>query len=287
MDADSDSLGRRLWAACETIHAVTYFHPTCLGAIEAAGAKGFWMGYFVARMAPLGAVTPAVAEAVAFGFAPLLPYRALPDGWTFVPPAVALEVRRTAAAAALRSYGLLEVSTSSLDALEALRTAANPGGHPLGAANRALVLSGDRVERLWQLVTWFREHRGDEHVARWAAEGFDGCESNVLTTAVHRQDSEILRRPRGWTAEEWSTAAHRLERVGLLKATPAGWEATDGGSALHYEIESETDWLTDRLLEVQLSTGDLPALVDDLEAVGSAIRASGLYPYPNPIGLPE
>lgn len=48
---------RELWQRVETIHAVTYFAPESHAAAKAAGLKGFWMGYFGFRAAPLGAVS--------------------------------------------------------------------------------------------------------------------------------------------------------------------------------------------------------------------------------------
>lgn len=94
---------RDLWVGFETIHAITYFHPTCLDAFSSAGTKGFWMGYFAGRLAPMGAVGPEVATAVCFGFAPTRADRALPDAWALVTPAEICDIRAGAAATALRS----------------------------------------------------------------------------------------------------------------------------------------------------------------------------------------
>jgi hypothetical protein len=51
---------------------------------------------------------------------------------------------------------------------------------PLFSANRSLALPDDPVERLWQLCTSLREHRGDGHVAALTAKGLDGLEAHVL-----------------------------------------------------------------------------------------------------------
>jgi hypothetical protein len=265
---------RRLWAASEALHAVTYFHPTCLEALATAGTKGFWMGYFVGRMAPLGAVGPATAEAVAYGFSPERPARALPDGWSLVPPEVAVRVRAEAAAAALTSLGVDEPAPSTLLALEELRAASTPGGHPLGAANRDLPLADDPRQRLWQLVTWLREQRGDTHVALWTSGGLDGCEANLLTTAVHGQDPEVLRASRAWTPEAWSAAADRLAARGLLAGPD---EPTEAGRVLHATVEAATD---------ELSPVADEAVIDDLTRLAQPVLAAGLYPSPNPMGLP-
>ena len=47
---------RALWVRVETIHAVTYFADESRAAANSCGMKGFWMGYFGFRAAPLGAV---------------------------------------------------------------------------------------------------------------------------------------------------------------------------------------------------------------------------------------
>ena len=48
-------------------------------ALADAGTKGFWMGYFGHRAAPMGAVSPGVVEATFFNFAPSRVQRAVPD----------------------------------------------------------------------------------------------------------------------------------------------------------------------------------------------------------------
>ena len=64
------SVARRLWQRLELVHDVTYFSPEALGALRDAGYKGFWMGYFAGRAAPLGAVGPEVVMALFYNFAP-------------------------------------------------------------------------------------------------------------------------------------------------------------------------------------------------------------------------
>ena len=44
---------RRLWRLIEAINGVTYFAPRCRDAMTDLGLKGFWMGYFAARAAPV------------------------------------------------------------------------------------------------------------------------------------------------------------------------------------------------------------------------------------------
>ena len=61
--AEPDNDVRELWRLLEPIHAVVYFSPEPLAALREAGYRGFWMGYFANRAAPLGSVRPEVAQA--------------------------------------------------------------------------------------------------------------------------------------------------------------------------------------------------------------------------------
>lgn len=63
----------------ESIHAVTYFSPEPVGALVDAGYRGFWMGYFAGRAAPLGAAGPEVVAALFYNFALARVAKALPD----------------------------------------------------------------------------------------------------------------------------------------------------------------------------------------------------------------
>ena len=56
---------RRLFDRFEPVHALTYFAPEALKGFGEAGFRGFWMGYFAGRAAPLGRVP---AEVVTAGF---------------------------------------------------------------------------------------------------------------------------------------------------------------------------------------------------------------------------
>lgn len=62
MDSKSDA--RRLWRLYEPIHDVVYFSAECRSAADELGLRGFWMGYFAFRAAPLGPVPPSVTAAM-------------------------------------------------------------------------------------------------------------------------------------------------------------------------------------------------------------------------------
>src|SRR3954462_7201263 len=81
------SIARRAWLGLEAVHAVVYFAPEARDAYAGLGLKGFWMGYFASRAAPLGPVPAPVVEAMFFGFSPNMVRRALPDAWSVAPPA--------------------------------------------------------------------------------------------------------------------------------------------------------------------------------------------------------
>lgn len=273
---------REAWKRLESIHAVAYFCPEPRDAMTAIGLRGFWMGYFGARAAPLGPVPPGVVEAAFFNFAPGMVRRAIPDAWGFASPADILEARRASAAAALRrlfpSIGAVAVALEAR--LRQIVDGANDAGRVLFAANRDLGLEGDDVERLWLLTTCLREHRGDGHVAALTAAGLDGCEVHALFAADAGLSSELYLESRGWSAEEWGVATDRLAGRGLVHDGRLSRE----GRELREWIEGRTDELALAPMHV---VGDVDELCRDLEPAASAIAASGEIRFPNPMGLPR
>jgi hypothetical protein len=78
---------RELWWALEPYHVVVYFAPDATATFEAIGLKGFWMGYFASRAAPLGSVPAEVVTAIFYNFHPAMVARAIPDAWQRATPA--------------------------------------------------------------------------------------------------------------------------------------------------------------------------------------------------------
>src|SRR6185437_12752451 len=74
---------RRFWQLVEPLHAVVYFAPEPIAAMRAAGYRGYWMGYFAHRSAPLGVVAPEVVHALFYNFSWERVSGALPDAWSF------------------------------------------------------------------------------------------------------------------------------------------------------------------------------------------------------------
>lgn len=269
---------RRLWWALEPLHAVTYFADECRAAQAEQGMKGFWMGYFAFRAAPLGPVGPAPVEAIFAGFRPQMVARALPDAWDHASPEECLTARRRAAAGVLGRLGIGDdLAGTVAGILEPVAAGATVTGRPLAAANRALALPDDPVERLWQLATTLREHRGDGHVAVLAAEGLSGLDAHLLHVAA----GEAAWGARGWTDEERAEGEESLRGRGLLDA---GGALTPAAVALRARVEARTD-------EVSW-TGGAGALGDGgVERVAALVReaveaAASVVQFPNPMGLP-
>ncbi len=276
----TEALAREFWAAVETVHSVTYFHRTAAEVIAATGVKGFWMGYVAARAAPLGPVGPAPVTAMFANFAPRRIERALPDAWSFTTPEALLEARRAGAAAALAECSVPEPRAELLDVLGSLIDGLDLTGRPLASANAAL---RDPAEnswgRLWQACTTLREHRGDGHVAALVAAGLDGCETNVLATAVRDQDPEILRDSRAWSADEWQAAIDRLAERGLVDGDGA---LAPAGAGLYAQLESSTDRLAAASYRQVLEDAALERLVGSVRAAARPVAATGWIPFPNP-----
>jgi hypothetical protein len=243
------------------------------------------MGYFAARAAPLGPVGPAVVEATFFNFHPMRVRRAVPEAWSYATPAQLLDVRRRAAAAALRR--LLGADADRLagvvvPVLGSIADAASPAGRPLFAANHDVAPSSDPVGELWQACTTLREHRGDGHVALVTSAGLDGCEVHVLLAATETVDPVLLQESRGWSAGDWSSAVDRLAGRGLVDSAGA---ATAHGRKLRAEIERRTDELAVLPFEM-VGRQRVETVLEALAPAAAQISASGEIPFPNPIGLP-
>jgi hypothetical protein len=274
---------RELWQRFETVHAVTYFTPECRDAHAATGLKGFWMGYFAGRAAPLGAVGPAVVGSLFFNFHEAMVRRALPDAWERATPATVIAERSAAAAAALRRLdpSIDERAARVNDSLRRAVAAAPVVGRALFAANREL-RPDDEVEAMWQSCTSLREHRGDGHVAALTAAGLDGCQVHALLVAATGTPAEIHRDARGWSPVDWDEAVDGLRRRGLLEGDGA---LTAAGAALRDEIESVTDRLA-AAPWAHIEAEDLAVVAAELDAIARAVQRAGEIRFPNPMGLP-
>jgi hypothetical protein len=252
--------------------------------------RGFWSGYFAARAAPLGPVGAGVVTAAFYNFAPTMVARAVPGCWDVVAPPTLCRVRAIAAADALAQLCGVEARSTLVGALPLLRRAlagCDASGRVMGGANRNLwpviapALGTGGLAEAWQACTALREHRGDGHVAALVSHGVDGIGAHLLAAGTKGIPAAVLRDNRGWSEEEWEAATAALATVGLLHSDG---RATDAGRTVHAAVEE----LTDRLAApayAGLGDGALADLSGALGACAADIVASGVLPFPNPMGL--
>jgi hypothetical protein len=245
-----------------------------------AGLRGYWMGYFAGRLAPLGPIGPGPATAVLFGFAPAMVARALPDAWSFASPAAVVESRLEAVASALRP-----VAGEVAELTELLWRAVGAcgfDGRPLAAAWAAVPKPADPLSRLWLAATILREHRGDGHVLAAVHAGLGGLE----TTLTHIGDGVLGRADiqphRGWSDAQWDAAVERLRARGILD--PDG-RLTEAGRELRRRIEADTDRLAAAPV-VELGD-DVERLLELAVPLSRAVIDRGVVPVPNPMGVPR
>jgi hypothetical protein len=276
-------LARRFFDRFEPVHGVTYFAPEARAALDELGYRGYWMGYFAARSAPLGVVAPEVVTAIFHNFAPQRVAKALPAAWQIAGPEAALRAREDSAVAALRRYGLTDdenVSAAAELAGKAARGAA-ADGRPLFAANLALPWPDAPLASLWHAVTLLREQRGDAHVAVLTAAGVSGRESNVLHVAADRVPRDFIARTRDYDDAEWRHHEQRLAERGLLDDDGS---LTAAGRELKDHIESSTDLLGLSALDA-LSDDEVEALFQALTPITRAVVAGGDVPSVTPMSL--
>ena len=156
-------------------------------------------------------------------------------------------------------------------------------GRPLFAANAALPDFDDPVEQLWQLCTTLREHRGDGHVAALAAAGIDGCQAHQLLIAEQGLPPDLFFDNRGWDDEHQRRSLEILVSRGLIEGTTL----TELGADLRDQIEAITDERAAESFNEALDEDDLARLDAVLTPLAEAVQASGVIPFPNPMGLPD
>jgi hypothetical protein len=253
--------------------------------------RGFWSGYFAARAAPLGRVGAGPVTAAFFNFAPEMVARAVPGCWDVVAPPTLCRVRAIAATEALGEACSVASRSALLAALPLLRRAASASagaGRPLAGANRSLwptiatALGTGGLGEAWQACTTLREHRGDGHVAALVTHGVRGLEAHLLAAGSKGVPAEVLRENRGWSAEAWEDGTAALAARGLLHTDG---RVTDAGRTLHASVETLTDALAEPAY-ASLSDGALEELYGALRGCAADVQGSGVFPFPNPIGLP-
>lgn len=275
-------LARRFFDRFEPVHAVTYFSPESRAAFDGLGYRGFWMGYFAGRSAPLGIVPSEVVTATFYNFAASRVAKALPAAWEVAGPAAALRAREDSAVATLRRYGLTDddVTTAAELAAKAARSAPLDG-RPLFAANSALPWPSEPIATLWHATTLLREHRGDAHVAVLTVNGLSGRECNVLHAAAGRVPQEMIMRSRDYDEEQWRHYQDRLRARGLLDTDGS---LTDAGRELKKRIEDTTDEVALTALD-GLDDAEVEQLFGALTPITRTVVGAGDVPAATPMGL--
>jgi len=277
-------LARRVWRRLELIHAVTYFAPEAIGALRDAGFRGFWMGYFAGRAAPLGPAGPELIGATFYNFAEWRIRKAVPDAWSLGSPAAALSARLEGSVAALGRAFADGVGGSAITEIAPLvrraAQAAPVDGRALFAANAALPWPDEPLASLWHAATLLREHRGDGHVAVLTAAGISGRQANVLHATFVVTPRATMTIGRDYDDAEWDANVSALAARGLLTADGA---LTDAGRSVKLELEDRTDRVSLSAYET-LTDDELDDVIDRLTPLARAIVATGDVPPMTPIG---
>ena len=276
------SIARRFYDRFEPVHAVTYFSPEARTALDGLGFRGFWMGYFAARSAPFGLVSPEVVTAAFYNFTAERVAKSLLSAWEVSTPGEALRVREDSAVEALRRYGVTDdEAAAAAELAEKAARGAPVDGRPLFAANVALEWPDDPVARLWHAVTLLREHRGDGHIAVLVTLGVSGRESNVLHAAAGKVPTEMIMRSRDYDEEQWERYRRQLADRGLLDG---GGALTDAGRDLKQRIEDSTDQLALSAID-SLEDDEVEKLFRALTPITRKVVAAGDVPAATPMGL--
>lgn len=285
MSSRDVDLARQLWHRLEHLHAVIYFHQECATALASLGLTDFWAGYFASRCAPLGPVGPGVVEALYFNFAPDMVKLWIPEVWTVVSPEIVEEARRRSAATALSNC--LTATRDQIDRTNDLLAAcvhsAPASGRAFFAANRDLPVPETPHQRLWQLCTTLREHRGDGHIAALTAMGLSGCEPHRLIAAETAAPMKMFLDRRGWSKVDWDRAGMNLAGRGLLE--PNG-TLTSAGEEMRSWIEFTTDELAAAAYKAIGRSGSY-ALLEVLHPMAEDVARAEIIRFPNAMGLPR
>ena len=223
---------------------------------------------------------------MAYGFAPAMVERAIPDAWSFADPAAIVDARITSAAQALRHHlsqpaiaGLAELSGLLWEAVAGCRF----DGRPLAAAWSRVPRPPDTAAAAWLAATILREHRGDGHVLAAVGAGLRGIDATLTHVATGAITREIIQPTRGWGDDDWEQSRRRLQARGLLDRDG---RLTKTGGALRRGVEDLTDRLAagpvERLGEVGVNRA-----IDLAAPVSRHLIDSGVIPVPNPIGAPR
>jgi len=270
-----------MWFRYEPIHDVIYFSPRRTEQADALGMRGFWMGYFAFRAAPLGEASPELVAATFFGFHRNRVRRALPDAWSYTTAAKAIAARDAAADAALADLGPIDDLEEAAELAWQAASAADTAGRALAAAHQALPRSSNPRLALWQATSILREHRGDGHIAVLVARGIAPAEAHLLKSGAGDSDEQSLKVHRGFPDEEWAAARAGLVERGLLDEDG---RLTAQGMAEHEAVEEATDAAAEQPWRA-IGPAATARLRDLLDPIAAAVLRTGQIHKPNPRGM--
>lgn len=269
----------KFWRSVEVLHDVVYFAPGTKERYEAIGLKGYWMGYFASRSAPMGTPSAEMVIATFHGFAPQMVRRALPDAWSLASREAILQARLDLARDTLapavdpEGTGIARVAKELAAIVDGLTFA----GKPLAAAHAALERPTDDIGLLWWAASVIREFRGDCHIAVLTAAGLDGTSANTLAVAAGLIGGD-QRLMRGWSEDEWAAGYAQLASRGWVDADGT---ITDSGRSARQQIEDATDRVCAASMDKE-ATGRAITVEDGVRALARAVLKSGVISFPNP-----
>ncbi|HEY1419234.1 MAG TPA: hypothetical protein VGG90_00830 [Candidatus Dormibacteraeota bacterium] len=227
-----------------------------------------------------------------YNFHPAMVAKAVPECWGHVAPATLCRVRAIAAGEAVSERCSVAARSDLVAALPLLRRVVDScgvAGRVMAAANRTLwptistALGTGGLAEAWQACTTLREHRGDGHIAALLVHGIRGIDAHLLAAGTKGVPVDVLRDNRGWSEDDWEAATSGLASRGLLHTDG---RATDAGRTLHAAVEEQTDRLAAPPY-TNLSDTAMADLYGALSVCAGEVVASGVLPFPNPIGLPH
>jgi hypothetical protein len=283
-ESNDEPIARRMWRLLETLHSIVYFAPEAKPTYGAVGLKGYWMGYFASRSAPMGRPSAEEVTAAFYNFKPKMVARAIPDAWSFSTPEDVLRARLQVVDIAWHRLLPDEPKEEIRDAVDLLRKAlerCDPAGRVLFAGHASLPWPETHHLALWHAATLYREYRGDGHVALLLAHEIGPREALVLSVASGAMARDAMQPYRGWTDEEWDEAVDGLVRRGLVRSDAT---LTDTGVALKRDLEAATDRLSSAPWD-DLDGDEMATLERTLAPLARAVVEGGGIPFPNPIGM--
>ncbi len=229
----------------EAVHGMIYFTPDAPPAYAAVGISGFRPGYFISRVAAMGAVPADVVIATFYNFHPTLVRESMANAWSLTSPAAMLTARLNAVDSSLRRafgdevLGSVELAEAAgLTQRAAMVACEHVEGRPLFAGHAALEWPEEPHLALWHGQSLLREFRGDGHIAALVLEGLSGLDALITHAASGDVPAAVLKSSRAWSDEEWAAGIESLAERGIVDAEGA---FTDAGRAQRDAIEQATD----------------------------------------------